>query len=81
MSKTYLRTCAPSEDSDQTAHLRSLIRIFTGHIFGIAKDAKFLTVDNEDADQITRMHMLIHYENTPIQMYRKFHLQILKIFR
>ena len=23
----------------------------------------------------------IHYENTPIQMYRKFHLQKLKIFR
>ena len=29
VKKTYLRTCAPSEDSDQTAHLRSLIRIFT----------------------------------------------------
>ena len=27
--KTYLRTCAPSEASDQTAHSRSLIRIFT----------------------------------------------------
>ena len=26
----YLRTRAPSEDSDQTAHSRSLIRIFTG---------------------------------------------------
>ena len=23
----------------------------------------------------------IHYENTPIQIYRKFHLQKLKIFR
>ena len=31
--KTYLRTCVPSEDSDQPAHLRSLIRIFTGHMF------------------------------------------------
>ena len=29
--KTYIRTYAPSEDSDQTAHSRSLIRIFTGH--------------------------------------------------
>ena len=28
----YLRTCALSEDSDQTAHSRSLIRIFTGRI-------------------------------------------------
>ena len=30
--KTYHRTCGPSEDSDQTAHSRSLIRIFTGRI-------------------------------------------------
>ena len=30
--KTYLRTCALSEDSDQTAQSRSLIRIFTEHI-------------------------------------------------
>ena len=28
--ETYLRTCAPSEDSDQPAHSRRLIRIFTG---------------------------------------------------
>ena len=26
--KIYLRTCAPSVDSDQTAHARSLIRVF-----------------------------------------------------
>ena len=25
--------------------------------------------------------MFLHYENTPIQIYRKFHLQKLKIFR
>ena len=29
---TYLLTFAPSEESDQPAHSRSLIRIFTGHI-------------------------------------------------
>ena len=28
----YLRTCAPNADSGQRAHLRSLIRIFTGRI-------------------------------------------------
>ena len=28
--KAYLRTCALSEDSDQPAHSRSLIRIVTG---------------------------------------------------
>ena len=31
--ETYLRTFAPSEDSDQPAHLRRLIRIFTGRIW------------------------------------------------
>ena len=30
--KTYLRTCAPSEDLDQLAHSRCLIRIFTWRI-------------------------------------------------
>ena len=30
--KVYLRKYAPSEDSDQPAHSRSLIRIFTGRI-------------------------------------------------
>ena len=32
LQKTYLRICAPSEDSDQLAHSRKLIRIFTGRI-------------------------------------------------
>ena len=31
MSEIFLWTLAPSEDSDQTAHSRSLIRILTGH--------------------------------------------------
>ena len=39
--KTCLRTSAPSEDSDQPAHSRSLIRIFTGHILD-SQDAKLL---------------------------------------
>ena len=33
--KMYLLACAPSEDSDQTAHSRSLIRIFTWRILVI----------------------------------------------
>ena len=32
MSENFLRKCATSEDSDQPAHSRSLIRIFTGRI-------------------------------------------------
>ena len=45
----YLRKCAPSEDSDQTAHSRSLIRIFTGRIW-IANDAKFLRAETENSN-------------------------------
>ena len=30
--KIYLMTCAPSEDSDQPAHPRSLIRVLTGRL-------------------------------------------------
>ena len=30
--KTYNKTCAISEDSDQTAHPRSLIRVFADHM-------------------------------------------------
>ena len=33
--ETYPRTCAPSEDSNQPAHSRSLIRIFSGRIFDL----------------------------------------------
>ena len=38
-------TNAPSEDSDQTAHSRKLIRISAGALW-IAKTAKFLHADN-----------------------------------
>ena len=37
---------------------------------------------SEDPDQPTvNQETSSHYENTPIQIYRKFHLQKLKIFR
>ena len=31
-NKTYKKTCATSQDSDQTAHPRSLIRVFADHM-------------------------------------------------
>ena len=46
----YLRKCAPSEDSDQTERMRSLIRIFTECILD-SQDAKFLHADIEDSNQ------------------------------
>ena len=33
-SKMYKLVCAPIEDSDQTANLRSLIRVFDGRSMG-----------------------------------------------
>ena len=48
---------APSEDSDQPAHSRSLSESSLD-IFWIAKDIKFLHTDNEDFDQTAQMHRL-----------------------
>ena len=56
--KTYLQTCAPNEDSNQTAHPRSLIRVFVIRmkklcILGYPKmrPVKILTkMPNEQAD-------------------------------
>ena len=46
--KTYLRTYAPREASEQPAQSRSLISIYIG-TFWLAKDAKVLLADNEDS--------------------------------
>ena len=46
--------CSLCEDSDKLAHSRSLIRIIKD-AFQIAKNAQFLHVDNEDADQTVRI--------------------------
>ena len=56
--KMYVWKCTPSEDSDQLAHSRSLIRIFTGSIMD-SQGCKFFHVDNEDSDQTARMRRLI----------------------
>ena len=56
--KMYPRTCTPSEDSDQPAITRSLIRIFTGDVL-TASDAKILQADNEVSDRTVQMRRLI----------------------
>ena len=48
LQENYFWTRVPSEYSDQPAHSRSLISIFTGRLFWVVKDAKFLDPDNED---------------------------------
>ena len=50
--KTYLRTCAPSEDSDQTAHSRSLIRIFTGRNLDSQGCNRFHRAENENLTRL-----------------------------
>ena len=46
----YMRTCALSEDSDQTVRTESSLGAFW-----IAKDAKFLHADNQYSGQTARM--------------------------
>ena len=50
--KTYLLTCAPSEDSDQPAHSRSLIRIFTERIL----DSQGCKVSSCGQKTLIRLH-------------------------
>ena len=50
--------CAPSKDSNQPAHSRSLIKVFIG-AFWIGMNAKFLYAENEDADETARMRRLM----------------------
>ena len=56
--KRYLRTCAPSEDSDFLC-IRAVLSGSSLDNFWIAKDAKFLHADYEDSDQTARMRRLI----------------------
>ena len=50
--KTYLCTCAPSEDSDQPAHSHRLIRIFTGRIL----DHQLCNVFMRTSKTLIRLH-------------------------
>ena len=55
---TCLRTATASDDSDQPAHSRSLIRNFSGRILE-SQESKFVDADIEDSDQTARMRRLI----------------------
>ena len=50
--------CATSENSDQSGHPPSLIRVVTLRPM-VAKDPRFLHVDSEDSDQTGWMSRLI----------------------
>ena len=53
-----LRTCV-KQRFRKSAHLRSLIRIFTVCIFMIINASTFLHADNENSDQTAWMHRLV----------------------
>ena len=50
----YLRTCRPREASDQTAHMRSLIGSFTGHL-----NSQSFFMQTTKNDQTAWMYWLI----------------------
>ena len=56
--RTFVYYMYPREDSDQPAHPRSLIGIFTERILD-SKDVKFLHANNEDSDQTAQMRRMI----------------------
>ena len=55
---------------------KNLIKSNLANIFPKVSQWKFTT-----SPVLAEWDILSHYENTPIQIYRKFHLQKLKIFR
>ena len=69
-----------SKDSDQPAYPRRLIGVFaccTSLIVCFVECWLKLSIDANRGFSLKSKH----YKNTPIQIYRKFHLQKLKIFR
>ena len=80
LEKLYLLECMPNEDLNQPAHPRRPIRVFAVNMkkpctIGYPKSAKRRFWSDCAAPKCR----LIHYENKPIQIYRKIHLQKLKI--
>ena len=54
-SKWYNSACAPSEDLDQPAHMRRLIRVLARHSIG----RTILHTDSNGSDQTAWMGMLV----------------------
>ena len=72
---------AASEGSNQIARMRRLIWTFSFHV---CSEYTFLHSEAQICYLFTYIRsciLLAHYENTPIQIYWKFHHQKLKVFR
>ena len=57
--ETYRPTGGPSDEYDQPAQTRILIKIFPGAHFGKRRNARFPQADNEEFYQTARMQSLI----------------------
>ena len=80
--KTYLLTCEPSDDSNQPSHLQSNQNLHWAHFGELREQIIFMhKTKTLIATLFTVLKITFHYENMPIQIYRKFYLQKLKIFR
>ena len=82
-SETYLRTCAPSEDTDQPAHSRNLIRIFTTRIFD-SQRCKISSCRQRREMRRTWVCCSHHYENNILRILapknENFQVKILILF-
>ena len=58
--KTYLRTRAPSEDSDQPALSRSLIRVFTGRM-QMTRILDIHRTHSEDSDSTAQTDLCLRW--------------------
>ena len=56
----YLRTCAPSEDSDQPAHSHKLFRIFTWHFLD-SQRYQVSTCGQRKSDQTARTDLSLRW--------------------
>ena len=75
---TILRTSA--------IKLNALLKNLRSELKGVQENESFIGASGRSRDHSLALHgksrdARQHYENTPIQIYRKFHLQKLKIFR
>ena len=63
------------------AHDKILAIVCTSQIIGHAQFARTIVILLFYFNHNAQFHCAFHYENTPIQIYRKFHHQKMKIFR
>ena len=79
-TKTQIRLCGCAEwfESSLGAHIWSTFSVVAVHLL---KEIMCSTMCGQLSESCACANCVTHYENSPIQIYRKFHLQKLKMFR